>query len=47
MGGMGAKDVPETWEPLVCKSTFAMLLELEETPSTERQDHTSHKTQGE
>ena len=30
--------------PMVCKNPFELLLELAETPSTERQDQAPHKT---
>ena len=44
MGGMGSETVFETKEPMVCKNPFELLLELAETPSTERQDQAPYKT---
>ena len=43
MGGMGSEDVFEAKEPMVCKSSLELLLELAETPTTKRQDQAPHK----
>ena len=44
MGGMGSETVFVTKEPMVCKNPFESVLELVETPLTERQDQVPHKT---